>query len=263
MSRIFVTGDTHGELDMDKLNTRNFPVQSQLTKDDFLIITGDFGCCWYGGKDVEKTNIGYEIPPGHRTKVGKDDYMLNWYDSKNFTTLVIDGNHENHKLLNTFPVEEWHGGLIHRIRPSIIHLMRGQVYEIAGKKFFTMGGAKSTDKIYRIEDVSWWAEELPSDKEYETALDNLEKHSWKVDYVLTHCCGNNILEKLVTHHHDTDKLTGFLMSLEGKLEYKQWFFGHHHMSARIDDKHRALYDNILEIKEDGELIESFCGEDME
>ena len=122
------------------------------------------------------------------------------------------------------------------------------MYEIAGKKFFTMGGAKSTDKIYRIEDVSWWAEELPSDKEYEIALDNLEKHNWRVDYVLTHCCGDNILSKLFcTHHPDKDKLTNFLMTLEDKLEYKMWFFGHHHMDYMPDSMHRALYDDVVEL----------------
>ena len=63
MNRIFVTGDTHGDFDIAKLNRRRFPVQSELTKEDYLIVTGDFGACWYGGKDIGKTNVGYEIPP--------------------------------------------------------------------------------------------------------------------------------------------------------------------------------------------------------
>ena len=62
MSRIFVTGDTHGDYDIAKLNTHNFPVQRELTKEDYLIIAGDFGCVWYGGKNIEKTNPGYELP---------------------------------------------------------------------------------------------------------------------------------------------------------------------------------------------------------
>lgn len=247
-NRIFVTGDTHGDFDINKLNKQNFAVQEQLTKDDYLIIVGDFGACWYGGKDIEHTNVGYEIPPRHKSKIGKDDYLLDWYESKSYTTIFIDGNHENHKLLNSFPVESWHGGLVHRIRPSVIHLMRGQVYEIGGKTFFTMGGADSVDKEYRIEDCSWWKEELPSDEEYETALANLDKCNWKVDYVLTHCCGDNILSKLFcTHHPDKDKLTNFLMTLEDKLEYKMWFFGHHHMDYMPDNMHRALYDDVVEL----------------
>ena len=78
MGRIFITGDTHGENDIGKLNTRLFPIQKQLTKDDYVIIVGDFGACWYGGSNIEQTNPGYEIPPRHRSYVGKDDYLLNW-----------------------------------------------------------------------------------------------------------------------------------------------------------------------------------------
>ena len=42
--RIFVTGDCHG--DFRKFNTGYFPVQSELDKDDYVIICGDFGGIW-------------------------------------------------------------------------------------------------------------------------------------------------------------------------------------------------------------------------
>lgn len=54
-------------------------------------------------------------------------------------------NHENFDRLMAYPVEEWHGGKIQRIRPSVIHLMRGQVFELEEKKLFTFGGASSHD----------------------------------------------------------------------------------------------------------------------
>lgn len=44
-----------------------------------------------------------------------------------------------------YPVAEWHGGKVHRIRPHVLHLMRGQIFELEGCRFFTMGGAKSHD----------------------------------------------------------------------------------------------------------------------
>ena len=40
---IYVTGDTHANIDIEKLNTTKFPQQKTLTKDDYLIICGDFG----------------------------------------------------------------------------------------------------------------------------------------------------------------------------------------------------------------------------
>ena len=48
-------------------------------------------------------------------------------------------------MLNAFPVYEWQGGKIHRVRPHVLHLMREQVFEINGTSFFTMGGAASHD----------------------------------------------------------------------------------------------------------------------
>ena len=79
-------------------------------------------------------------------------------------------------------MEEWHGGKVHQIRESVIHLMRGEIFNIDNKKFFTFGGARSHDimdgilnideyeKIiyeyrkrgayFRIRDYSWWDLEL-------------------------------------------------------------------------------------------------------
>jgi len=126
---IYITGDTHGIIDWGKINTSRFPEQKDLTKDDYLIVLGDFGGVW-GDAD-------------------QDRYIQKTYGERNFTTLFIDGNHENHDLLDSYPVEEWCGGKVHRITDSIIHLMRGQVFVINGIKFFTMGGAESTDKAWR------------------------------------------------------------------------------------------------------------------
>ncbi|MBP3852839.1 MAG: metallophosphoesterase, partial [Erysipelotrichaceae bacterium] len=110
---IFITGDTHREQDIAKINPDDkFPLGKQLTADDYLIICGDFGCIWDGGKG--------------------DAFWLNWLESLPWQTCFIDGNHENFTLLNAFPVETWHGGKVHRIRPNIVHLMRGEYFDIEG-----------------------------------------------------------------------------------------------------------------------------------
>ena len=70
---------------------------------------------------------------------------MDWLEGKPFTTLFVDGNHENFDRLYAYPVEEWHGGKVHKIRPSVIHMMRGQVFAIDGKSVFTFGGASSHD----------------------------------------------------------------------------------------------------------------------
>ena len=126
---IFITGDLHGNAreEMKRLNIDNFPTQKELTKEDYVIILGDFGFVW----DKEENK--------------HEKYWLDWLQDRNFTTLFIDGNHENHDRLKAYPISEWHGGKVHFIRPNVIHLMRGQVFTIENQKFLTMGGAPSHD----------------------------------------------------------------------------------------------------------------------
>ncbi|WP_202984109.1 MULTISPECIES: metallophosphoesterase family protein [unclassified Paenibacillus] len=210
---IYVTGDIHGTISVNKrLNTRNFPQQKEMTKKDYVIIVGDFGLLWNGDKE--------------------DQYWLKWLDkTKPFTTLFIDGNHENFDLLEEYPVSQWNGGKVHKINNSVIHLMRGQVFNIEGKKFFTFGGAASHDKEYRKEGKSWWSREMPSQEEYEEGLKNLKKHDGKVDYILTHTCSTPALEYITQRcgiHMEMDEMHPYFFGIEQKTDYKQWYFGHFH-----------------------------------
>ena len=41
---IYITGDTHS--DFSRFTEENFPIQSEMTKDDYIIICGDFGGVW-------------------------------------------------------------------------------------------------------------------------------------------------------------------------------------------------------------------------
>ena len=43
---IYITGDTHGEFDFRKLTTEYFPEGANHTKNDYVIICGDFGGVW-------------------------------------------------------------------------------------------------------------------------------------------------------------------------------------------------------------------------
>lgn len=228
---ILITGDIHGNKDISKLDNKLNPVYKEMTKKDYIIICGDFGLVWDNG--------------------GEDKWWRKWLDSKPFTTLFIDGNHENFDLLYEFPEEEWHGGKVHRISDSILHLMRGQVFDIQGKTFFTMGGAESHDKEYRTVGRSLWLQELPSDVEYSQALANLEKCGYKVDYVISHCAPtdiqNEIAEVKQNHTYSENRLTEFFSEIRPKLEYKRWFCGHYHRNyvSSIDPDFEILYSRMI------------------
>lgn len=245
---IYITGDCHG--DYRRFNTKNFPEQKQMTKKDYVIITGDFGF-WKNDKEQQ--------------------YWLRWLKNKSFTTLWIDGNHENFDLLSTYPCEMWHDGEVQFINSSVIHLRRGQVYHIDGCKIFTFGGASSHDiskgvlelddplfhekkkrldrmhQPYRINHISWWKEELPSQEEYRSGIENLEKCQYKVDYMITHCCASQTQSLIADDSYETNELTEYLEKIKTKTSYQKWFFGHYHQDQIINDKEILLYKKVLRI----------------
>lgn len=165
---VYVTGDVHGraEYGSSRFAFRSWPLGRTLTRDDAVIVAGDFGFVW-NGSNAEK-------------------YWLDWFESKPWTTCFVDGNHENHRMLAELPVREWSGGLVHEVRPHVLHLMRGEVYDIAGTTVLTMGGAASNDRQYRREGRNWWPEEIPSEEEMGHCRASLDRVGWRVDCVVTH-----------------------------------------------------------------------------
>jgi hypothetical protein len=198
-----------------------------MTKKDYVIILGDFGLVWSGDK--------------------QDNYLLTELDSRNFTTLWIDGNHENFDLLSKYPVTEWNGGKVQFIRDSIIHLMRGQVYTIDDLKFFTFGGAESTDKSFRTEGKTWWKQEIPSTEEFLEAVDNLRINDLRVDYVLSHTAPDTVIREFSDNpNRITDPTSRFLGNIDCLINYREWYFGHFHKNLTYDRYH-CLYDHIVDL----------------
>lgn len=241
---IYITGDTHADF-------RRFSSQYFEDKECYVIICGDFGGIWNNSK-TEK-------------------YWLDWLEKKKFTILFVDGNHENYDLLNTFPISDWNGGKVHIIRKNVIHLMRGQVFTIEGKRFFTFGGAQSHDidagildrndpdfsakrkkldrerALYRIDHESWWKEELPSEDEMNEGLKNLEKVGNDVDVVISHCAPSSIADIYSRGFYKHDILTDYLERIKENTSFKAWFFGHYHESLMIGHKFIMLYESVMEL----------------
>lgn len=223
---LFVTGDTHGLEDFDKLN-KFAGEHSKLTRSDYVIIAGDFGAVWSESTLTEKLHHYVELP---------------------FTVLFVDGNHENFDLLATYPVTEWNGGKAQVIKPNVIHLMRGQVYDIEGKTIFTFGGATSIDKEMRREGISWWRQEQPTFDELDEGLANLKRYDNKVDYIVTHSCGQRAMESLKRIFSVGDKATAsevnLLSNFEDVASFKHWYFGHFHADKKLSYKYTVIYNNI-------------------
>lgn len=225
-----------------------------MTKEDYVIICGDFGGVW--NKEVENK---------------EEKHLLDWLEEKPFTTLFVDGNHENFDRLYSYPVELWHGGKVHKIRPSVIHLMRGQIYEIDGKSFFTFGGASSHDiesgildpedpdfkekkkwldrewRSYRVNHITWWAQELPSEEEMQEGCANLAAHDNQVDFIVTHCCATSTQMLIDEQKLKPDIETDYLEEIKQAIQFKKWFFGHYHDNRNVSKKEILIYEQFVRI----------------
>lgn len=161
---IFITGDAHGNF--TRFEKKIFYEQSELTKEDCVIITGDFG------------GILEPDDPQFKKKCRKLDHS----------------------------------------------------------------GA-----LYRVNHRSWWKEELPSEEEYRTARASLGQHSWKVDYIITHCGPTSVQNELSRGFYKADALTDFLDEVTGRCQFRNWFFGHYHDNGTIRRKFILLYEQIIQL----------------
>lgn len=246
---VYLTGDCHA--DWTRLGMKEFAEQKGLSRDDFVIVCGDFGI-WH--------------------KNQKEEWWFDWFEQKNFTVLFVDGNHENFDRLygDEFEVIDFHGGKAHKICENVYHLMRGYVFELCGKKFFAFGGASSHDiqdgildpdiyesadefskvyrqwysenKMFRVNHYSWWEQELPSDEEMERGRRNLDAVGYEVDYVVSHCLPQSISSML--GYYTSDKLTVYFDDLlDNGLKFRRWYSGHYHVNRDVD-QYTILYEKI-------------------
>ena len=225
---VYITGDMHGEQrlnDVIEFSKRNKNVTS-------LIILGDFGGIW-------KNN---------------DLTIINELSKLKIDILFIDGNHENFDLLNTYPIEDWNGGKVHKISHNIRHLIRGYVFNIEGDNFFAFGGAESKDKGKRREHISWWKQEIASTEDVETAQQTLLQNE-TVDYVITHVGQMEIVQEMssISPRFQVDKQSVTVSQLLQNIKYRRWFFGHYHSDVDYitDDckNYSCVYRRFIPIKE--------------
>lgn len=249
---VYITGDCHANF--HKFSMENFPEQKEMDREDIVIVCGDFGL-WHDS--------------------ASERWWLEWIEQKPFTLVFVDGNHENFDRLygDEFPVVDFCGGKAHKIRDNLYHLMRGHTFTFGGKSFWCFGGARSHDisdgildrddfdsdedfykaiklgykqkKVFRINHVSWWEQELPTESEMAFGIQTLKRHDNQVDYIVTHCCPQEIAS--VNGFHEADILTNYFNTVAYTVSFSKWFFGHYHDSRETYTKYVMLYDDIRRV----------------
>lgn len=235
---VYITGDTHGDFS----RCFNFCKVAKTTKDDVLIVLGDAGINYYGGKndDRNKTRIERKYP---------------------ITFFCIHGNHEMRPDETGLPyiTKEFCGGkvLYEKKHPDILFAIDGEIYTfptVSGdKNCLVIGGAYSIDKHYRLmRGYGWWESEQPSDEIKKKVEDQIAKVGKKVDIVLTHTCPIKyepveVFLPMIDQSAVDKSTEKWLGKIEENLTYDKWYCGHYHTEKTID-KMEFLYHSVKELR---------------
>lgn len=120
------------------------------------------------------------------------------------------------------------------LRPNVIWVERGEIVELCGKRFWCFGGAKSTDKAYRIPEKSWWAREQANHQEYEYGYKTFEENWDNIDYIISHAAPSQIANFMPGCRGDSE--TEMFLNRIWWLNQRQvrHFCGHMHHNFRYD-----------------------------
>lgn len=253
---VYITGDTHGDYDIFKIKSFRY----NFKDGDTLIICGDFGGVWYPEDSDFKRNT-------------EDNLIIGFYTSLPIDVCFIDGNHENYDRLYKYPIVDYKGGKAHKITDNVYHLIRGEVFTIEGQTFLAMGGACSHDiqdgvleiddpriiewskdryKMFRINHLSWWKEEVPSEEERNHCLETLKKYNYEVDCILTHEAPTDFLYRISRYLRcgrlEIHEYSNWLETLRRTVSYKAWCFGHYHIDIEVSKNERCFYNEIRGVK---------------
>jgi len=222
---ILVTGDTHGDIARFQL-----PAVKKLGKRDTLIICGDFGFVWDGSLKEQKV----------LKKLGRRAH----------DTLFVEGCRDNYPLLAQYPTVDYRGGRARKISGNLYQLLRGEVYEIEGKKVFAFGGGYSDEEWLDVGHQSgmWWSEEQPTQAEMDHGLERLAACGGKVDLIVTHDAPASIRRFIRIEDNEMSSLHAYLDRVVKECSFDRWFFGHYHLDKVVPPRFVAVFQGVHRIE---------------
>lgn len=203
-SKIVAVGDLHGDFRwLNKFIARYKP--------EVLIQCGDFGywprAKWY------KRFMKY-------TGIQAGDTKVYW----------IDGNHEDHHELAKLTDYE--------IQPNVFYQPRGSMITLPdGREVLFAGGAYSIDRPVREPGVSWFQDEVLSERD----LEKFPDPNTKVDIVISHTCPNEFYQRgnaqIVAYFgKPVDPSRESLSWVLDTYKPPKWYYGHWHYHSTGNDK---------------------------
>mgnify|MGYP002627363992 CR=1 FL=1 len=222
---VYITGDMHGCL--ERLYDKEF---RKLKRGDTLIVCGDFGYI-FDGSPIEKK-------------------VIDFLSSRRFAVAFVEGTHDNLEKILKCRETVWHGGRVNRIKGTLFHLKRGQIFTIEGNTFFTFGGGESIDKDMRIANGLWWREEEATPDEMAEGVAALNEAGRKVDFIITHEPPSLVKSAVLMRQGVADrvnKLNGYLEEIGRACEFRHWYFGSLHEDKVISEYHTCVFKKLIPV----------------
>lgn len=278
MTRIFCTGDCHGDV-ISRFSYKKNPELRELTDGDIMIIAGDFG-------------IPFGVAaPYYNQKYRKGDiYQLKFLESKPWLNIAICGNHDDRIAVSYMPHIFSSDGIFQGIKfdpmprllcvdgmvsRNTLIIDEPTIAEIDGKTFWFIPGGTSHDadiildpnsphfetelnhqiklqeNLWRIKDWEWWPDEVINIEKLQEQMEIMQyKH---IDCIISHEGPASI--------HRWYKREGFparMAPTEGEevlelirtgFNFDSWITGHYHVSQTwpMDNRMMTLYHAIIEL----------------
>lgn len=155
--------------------------------------------------------------------------------------LWVDGNHENHDILNDLLAKHGDSEPIPTPDHWVQWIPRGCKFQIGSSTFMGYGGAYSVDRQNRIKGESWWEGETLD----QNHIDSVPLT--KVDFLVTHEAplGANLSYK--DEIVESVKQRALISRLVDRVQPNRVICGHHHTRERF-------YTNAMSTSGDDEIV---------
>lgn len=209
--KILLGGDSHG----DWRFLSDLQVRAQQQEAEVILILGDFGFFPHWNHWQRILDLPKPVP-----------------------IYFLDGNHEDHSILDTSATE------VIQIADNLFYLPRGYKWEWEGVSMMSLGGAHSVDRAVRVLDYDWFLEEELTEED----VDRATAHQ-SVDILFTHDCPSVIspsqllgrtVNTIEAAERNRSKLTQVMYSLNPKRVYHgHWHHYHQTVVTLYEVEHNC------------------------
>ncbi len=166
---VYLTGDTHGDLDRFDKTSRAGP-----GKRDIVVVLGDFGFVWDGSKEEQK--------------------KLDWLRKRPYTCCFWMAATRTMTCWHSTRPRSWFGGGAGAWAATCTMSAGAACWSWKARTYLCFGGAESQDNEEREPGVELVAAGDALGRGIRPRETTLEENGWQVDYVLTHDAPSSSLD---------------------------------------------------------------------